>query len=466
MIADVQTRTRPALATSSLVALSRMLAAGTVTSRELVEECLANAAAPATRVAFTTLHATRARADSDRVDRMRRDGAPMPPFAGIPISIKDLFDEKGEVTTAGSRMLAGTAPALQDATTVARLKAAGFVVIGRTNLSEFAYNALGLNPYYGDPLSPYDRDSRRVAGGSSSGCAVSVADAAACISLGSDTGASIRIPAAFCGLVGFAPTPHRIPRDGVFALSPSLDSLGPLGRTVSCCAVFDDILNGAAGMDVQRPAASSIRIGLPGGEVLRNLDEEVSRAYEKALRRLADAGFHLSEMHVPEIADTEAVNADRGGLVGFEAFSIHRERIAQDRSRYDPNIVCRLETSSTLTQADYDRLLQERRALKQRIKRTMAGFDALLLPTVPIVPPLRSAVEDPSDFRRVNSLVLQNTLFTNFLDLCSVTIPCHEAGDAPVGLMMVGAENEDRTLLAMAAAVERVIAPDDLQYDT
>lgn len=458
MAGDVPWKVRPAAATSPLVGLSRMLAAGQVTSRRLVEECLANAAAASTRVAFTALHEARARAESDRIDAMRRSGAATPAFAGIPISIKDLFDEAGEVTTAGSRILAEAPPATRDACVVARLKAAGFIIVGRTNLSEFAYNALGLNPFYGDPLAPFERDRERVAGGSSSGCAVSVADGAACISLGSDTGASIRIPAAFCGLVGFAPTPHRIPKDGVFPLSPSLDSIGPLGRTVSCCAVFDDILGGFAGADVEMASPSSIRLGLPGGRVLDNLDRDVSRAYERSLLRLAEAGFDLSEVGMPEIEEAGSLNADRGGLVGFEAFAVHRDRIAQDRGRYDPRILRRLETSASLTEADHARLLTERSVLKQRAKISMRGLGALLLPTVPVVPPLRSTLHDVGHFQRVNGLVLQNTLFSNFLDLCAVTIPCHEAGGAPVGLMLVGAENGDRALLAVAAAVERVVA--------
>lgn len=459
MAGDVSCKVRPPAATFPLVGLSGMLAAGEVTSRQLVEECLANAVAEPTRIAFTALHEARARAESDRFDAMRRRGVAMPPFAGIPISIKDIFDEAGEITTAGSRILADAPPATRDACVVARLKAAGLIVLGRTNLSEFAYNALGINSFYGDPLAPFERKRERVAGGSSSGCAASVADGAACISLGSDTGASIRIPAAFCGLVGFAPTPHRISKEGVFPLSPSLDCVGPLGRTVSCCAVFDDILCGFAGADVEMAAPASVRVGLPGGRVLDNLDRDVARAYERALRRLAAAGFDLVDVSMPEIEEVGSLNADRGGLVGFEAFAVHRERIERDRERYDPRILRRLESSASLTEADHAGLLTERAALKQRAKISMRGLDVLLLPTVPIIPPPRSTLQDVAHFQRVNGLVLQNTLFSNFLDLCAVTIPCHEAGEAPVGIMLVGAENGDRALLAMAAAVEHFVAP-------
>lgn len=450
---------QPVAATCSLVSLSKMLAAGEVTSRQLVEECLENAGDPSTRIAFTALHETRARTDSDKIDAMRRGGAAVPPFAGIPISVKDLFDEAGEVTTAGSRILAEAAPATRDASAIARLKAAGFIVVGRTNLSEFTYNALGLNRDYGDPLSPFERDGERVAGGSSSGCAVSVAEGAACVSLASDTGASIRIPAAFCGLVGFASTPHRLPKDGVFPLSPSLDTIGPLGRTVSCCAIFDDILSGSAGADVEMRPSSSIRLGLPGGLMLNNLDREVSRAYSMALTRLAEAGFDLSDVCMPEIEEVDRVNADRGGLVGFEAFSLHRERIALHRERYDPRILKRLETSASLTEEDYAKLLRERAALKQVAKKSMQGLSALLLPTVPIIAPLRNTLHDIAQFQRVNSLVLQNTVFSNFLDLCAVSIPCHEVGGAPVGLMLVGSQSDDRKLLTVAVAVERIVAP-------
>src|SRR5690606_26718655 len=192
--------------------------------------------------AFMSVAADSARAQADEVDRKRAAGETLPPFAGIPLSIKDLFDIAGEVTRAGSRILAKEPPALRDAPVIARLRAAGFIFVGRNTMTEFAFSGLGLNPHYGTPSSPVDRATRRIPGGARPGGAVAVADGMAVASLGTDTGGSCRIPAAFCGIVGFKPTAHRVPRDGATPLAHSFDSIGPLANSVACCATLDAIL--------------------------------------------------------------------------------------------------------------------------------------------------------------------------------------------------------------------------------
>src|SRR5687768_930200 len=244
---------------------SRRLAEGTLSARALVEQCLERIADPAGEGAraFISVAAESARQQADRVDQQRRAGRPLPPFAGIPLAIKDLFDVVGEITGAGSRILADRPPAQQDAPAIARLRGAGFIFLGRTNMTEFAYSGLGLNPHYGTPLCTFDRAARRIPGGSTSGGAVAVADGMAAASLGTDTGGSCRIPAAFCGVVGYKPTAHRVPRDGVTPLAHSLDSIGPLANSVACCVTLDAILRGVTPRPPAAVALGDVRLLLP-----------------------------------------------------------------------------------------------------------------------------------------------------------------------------------------------------------
>src|SRR6201993_1929278 len=217
----------------TLASLAADLASGATSARKLVEECIARIADPAGEGQRAFIHVDRDAAleAADAMDRLRKANAAPSRFAGIPVSIKDLFDIKGQVTRAGSRALEDSAPAEADAPVVARLRAAGFVVIGRTNITEFAYSGIGINPHYGTPKSAYNRSVGHVPGGSSSGAAVSIADGMAFGALGTDTGGSCRIPAALCGVVGFKPTAHRVPTAGAFPLSTSLDSIGPLAAS-------------------------------------------------------------------------------------------------------------------------------------------------------------------------------------------------------------------------------------------
>src|SRR5438132_12826515 len=228
----------------TLPALAADLAAGRTTSRELVEAALARIADPEGegRRVFVKVYDAAARAAADAQDRLRKAGYVASPLAGIPVSIKDLFDVAGEVTLAGSQALDDTPPAEADAPIVARLKAAGAVIIGRTNMTEFAFSGVGINPHYGTPGNPYDRSL--IPGGSSAGAPISVADGMAAVAIGTDTGGSVRIPAALCGLVGFKPTQYRVPREGATPLSTTLDSVGPVGLSVACCALTDAVMAG------------------------------------------------------------------------------------------------------------------------------------------------------------------------------------------------------------------------------
>src|SRR5260370_40202533 len=215
-------------------------------SRALIDQCIERIKDPAgegDRV-FLKVYGEAARTAADAFDQLRRRDATPSPYAGVPIAVKDLFDVAGDVTTAGSVALRQAPAATRDAPTIARMRAAGFVPIGRTNMTEFAFSGLGINPHYGTPRNPYDRKTGRIPGGSSSGSAVAVTDGMAMAALGSDTGGSCRIPAALCGLVGFKPTATRVPTDGTMPLSQTLDSIGPMAATVACCAVLDAVLAG------------------------------------------------------------------------------------------------------------------------------------------------------------------------------------------------------------------------------
>jgi aspartyl-tRNA(Asn)/glutamyl-tRNA(Gln) amidotransferase subunit A len=444
----------------TLAELARSLEAGATTSGRLVEECLARIDDPKGEGprTFLKVHAEAARAAADYHDSLRARGVTLSPWAGIPVSIKDLFDMAGDVTTAGSTVLVGQRPADRDCAAVARLRAAGFIPIGRTNMTEFAYSGLGLNPHYGTPLNPFERPRGRAPGGSSSGAAVSIVEQMSYGALGTDTGGSCRIPAAFCGIVGFKPTARRVPLSGAFPLSQTLDSVGPLAASVACCAALDSVL-------ADEPAAALDIMGLPGARLavpthyaLDSLDSHVARNFERAIRGLSGAGAKINEIPLVELDELPGINR-KGGFSGPEAYALHRERLESQGALYDPRVLVRLLRGREQSAADYLDLIRARADLQRRVDRALAEFDALLLPTVPIIAPLLQELESDEDYLRINQLALRNTSVANFLDRCAISIPCHEAGTAPVGLMLMGAHGADRRLLGIAAAAEELVSP-------
>jgi len=431
------------------------LAAGRASAAALVEEALDRAARSAH--AFTKLHAERARAEAAAQDALRRAGRPLSPLAGIPVTVKDLFDEAGEVTRAGSVALEGAPPATADAPVVARLRRAGMVVIGRTNMTEFAFSGLGANPHFGTPTSPWDRATGRLPGGSSSGAAVAAADGAGFGGLGSDTGGSCRIPAALCGVVGFKPTAARVPLDGALPLSFSLDSVGPLARSVGCCAALDAVIAGEEGRALPALDLRGRRFANLSNYVTEGVEPEVARAHSAALRALEAAGARIEDLELPEIAQLPAVNA-AGGFAASEAFHWHRDLLARAGDRYDPRIRKRILRGERMSASDYIGLLAARRAMIAAVAARTEPFDAVLCPTVPLLPPPVAAVEDEAEYNRINLLLLRNPTVANFLDRCAVSVPCHGGpGDAPVGLMLMGERGADAKLLALAAACEAAL---------
>ena len=294
---------------------AQALADGSTSSRALVEQCLDRIADPEGEGArtFTKVHAEAARAMADAMDTLRRSGRAPSRYAGIPIALKDLFDIAGEATPAGSRVLADAPPATAHAPVVQRMLAAGFVPVGRTNMTEFAFSGLGINPHYGTPSSPWDRAARRIPGGSSSGTAVAVADGMAIAGLGTDTGGSCRIPAAFCGIVGYKPTARRVPITGVLPLAPSLDSVGPLAPGVACCAVIDAVLAGEAPALPVPANVAGLRLAVPTNVVLDGMDSTVGGAFDRTLATLLRAGASITRVHFAAFDEVPAVNA-RGGF--------------------------------------------------------------------------------------------------------------------------------------------------------
>lgn len=437
--------------------LAMALAAGRTTSEELTERALAAAVEGEGPTCFMSLRGERALAEARAVDALRKAGWRSRPFAGIPISIKDLFDEDGVVTTAGSKALASADPATADAAIVHSLRRAGFVIIGRTVMTEFAYSGVGLNPHYGTPASPWDRATRRLPGGSTSGGAVSVADGMAAATIGTDTGGSCRIPAAFCGIVGFKPTAERIPQDGCFPLSFSLDSIGPLGNSVDCCAILDDIMAGGEGMGAEPGPVAGLRLGVLSNFVLDGMDDTVAEAMERALTLLADAGAHVEEFELPELDDLPGLNA-AGGFAAADSYALHRALMAEKGELYDPRVIGRIRRGADISSADYIDLMKARAAMQQATDRATAHYDAVVMPTVPVVPPAISDLDTDEGYMAINMLCLRNPSVGNFLNRPNISLPCHRPGEAPVGLMLMGQRGHDRDLFAIATGVEGVLA--------
>jgi aspartyl-tRNA(Asn)/glutamyl-tRNA(Gln) amidotransferase subunit A len=435
------------------------LAAGRTTSRRLTEQALARIADPAGEGAraFMKVYAESALAEADFSDRLRKGGVRRSPVDGLPVSLKDLFDVAGDVTRAGSKVL--NRKAETDAPAVARLRAAGAVFVGRTNMVEFAFGTTGINPHYGTPKNPWDRATGRVPGGSSSGAAVAQADGMCAMALGTDTRGSVRIPSALCGVTGFKPTARRVPRDGAFPLSYTLDSIGPLANSVSCCAIYDALLAGEAPDPLPELPVKGLKFLLPKSEVREGLDREVAQAFDASIERLRREGALVIEKALPAF-DRSAEYFKGGGYAGAEAYAIHRHNAAR-LGEYDPRVAKRVLMGKELSAADYVDFGLMRTQFQREVEAALAPFDAFLLPTTPcIAPPIAEVNASDEDYFRWNGRILRLVGLVNFLDGCGVSLPCQPRGAAPVGLMVSGPAMSDRRILAVAAAVEGALARD------
>jgi aspartyl-tRNA(Asn)/glutamyl-tRNA(Gln) amidotransferase subunit A len=444
---------------TSIIELSLLLASGKISSRQLVEQSIAairNPDGEGSR-AFLVVYEHRALAEADRIDALRRSGSPLPALAGIPISIKDLFDEAGSTTLGGSKVLVGSPPATRDCVVVDRLKHAGAIIVGRTNMTEFAYSGLGINPHYGTPKNAFDRAVGRIPGGSSSGAAISVTDGMAAAAIGTDTGGSVRIPAALNGIVGFKPTARRVPLEGVLPLSFSLDSVGPIAKTVADCALLDQILSGDTDA-VPAPAnLKDLRFALPTAVFQADLSPDVGSAFTAAIARLSKAGATIVELPMREFEQAAEVNP-RGALASAEAWWRHRQWLKDGADKYDPRVLMRILRGEKVSAADYIDLLRRRERFIHTIDAAASGYDALLMPTTPdTAPTIAEAGGNDETYLRLNARMLRNTSIVNSFDGCALSVPCHETGKAPVGLMIAGTQNTDRRILAIGLAVEKLI---------
>jgi aspartyl-tRNA(Asn)/glutamyl-tRNA(Gln) amidotransferase subunit A len=428
--------------------------------RDRLEQALVRIADPSgegTR-ACLTVYAVAARAAADAADARMADGVSLGPLDGAIVSIKDLFDVAGEPTRAGSKILAEEAPpAVADAAIVRRLRAAGAVIVAKTNMTEFAFSGVGTNPHFGTPGNPHDR--ARVPGGSSAGAPVAVADGMCDIAVGTDTGGSVRVPAALCGLVGFKPSRQRVPTEGAFPLSETLDSVGPIARSVADCAKADAVMAGEEFSPLEPLPLAGLRFGVAEGLPLDRLDDSVAAAFPAAIARLDGAGVDITHKSLPLFDDMAEVNA-KGGVLSPEACAIHSDRLRRRGADIDPNVRVRIERGCTVTGADYAEMVRERANLVAEMDARLGALDALVMPTTAIVAPTIAEVAEPHVFSARNAALLRNTTIVNFFDLCAISLPLFLArpGALPVGLMLVARNGHDHRLLRMAAATAQLFA--------
>lgn len=407
------------------------------------------------RACLTVYHEA-ARAAAAAADERAKAGRSLGPLDGVIVTIKDLFDVAGEVTRAGSKVLADEGLRAQtDAAVVRRLRKAGAVIVAKTNMSEFAFTGIGANPHYGTPANPADR--ARVPGGSSSGAGVAVGDGMCEIAIGTDTGGSVRIPAAVCGVTGFKPSRQRVPTEGAFPLSYTLDSIGPLARTVADCAKADAVLAGEEPWTLTPAPLAGLRVGVAQGFPLDNLDETVGKRFSAAIAQLEKAGCRVTQATLPVLGDMMNM-LGRASILVAEAYSIHRERLAHRADGLDPIVRGRIEKGSDISAADYIVTLRERAQLVCAMNAQLADIDVLAMPTTATVAPRFDEISEEKAFLRRNAMLLRNTTVGNFFDLCAISLPIPRDGDLPCGLMLLARNGQDRRLLQIAAAIEQSFA--------
>jgi aspartyl-tRNA(Asn)/glutamyl-tRNA(Gln) amidotransferase subunit A len=437
--------------------LNAELAAGRTNCAEIVETALAPAADPAGegKAIFRGQRPSAARAQAMAQDILRAAGVAASPLAGLPITIKDNIDFAGEVTGGACKLLEDAAPASSHADVVTRLNAAGGVIVGRTNMSELAFSGIGYNKFYGTPANPFDRATRRIPGGSSSGAAVSVTDGMAVAAIGTDTGGSVRIPAALTGICGFKPTQARVSRRGVLPLSLALDCMGPLARTVTDCAIVDGILSGET---TPPPAACGrFRFRTADETMLADADDAVRTAYARAIETLQRAGAHFTPLPSDAFSEMEAYTR-RGTFSNAEAWEMFGAAIEARPQDIDPRIGERILRGRSITATDWIQNQRDRAVMMARFESAIAGYDGLIAPTTPIVAPPIAEMEDDDKFRIANGLILRNPMVANLLDAPSLTLPCHRNGEAPVGLMLIGRRMSDKGLLGIGMQIETLLA--------
>lgn len=443
--------------TTDLTAARDAIVQGRLRAASALHESLASADAPANAHVYIRRFDLQARAAAQSVDAQFAAGSPVPRLAGLAVSVKDLFDVQGQPTTAGSRVLADARSAATDCPAVARLRASGAALTGHTNMTEFAFSGVGINPHHGTPANAAALavdPQPRIPGGSTSGGAASVTSGAAWAALGSDTGGSIRIPAALQGLVGFKNTVRLTPTEGAIPLSTTLDTACAITLSVRDAVVLHEVLADRRVALPHRPL-SSRRFGVPTS-LLASVDATVARAFQRALETLQAEGTHIEEIALPELDELASINAT-GGFSAAESWAWHRTLITRRHSEYDPRVAQRIRRGESMSAADYIELQQARANWIQRMTAALRPFDALLSPTVPIVAPTIASLSTDEAFFAVNALLLRNPSVVNMLDGCALSLPCQRLGEMPVGLMVWSHALQDDTVLDVSLAIERAL---------
>jgi aspartyl-tRNA(Asn)/glutamyl-tRNA(Gln) amidotransferase subunit A len=443
----------------SIAQLSVLIQSGEADPVEVTESILSGIKSYPDQAIFISLTEDRALAEAKASAARLKQGRSLGVLDGIPIAWKDLFDIEGIPTTAGSIVLSDAPRAKSDAAIVTALRQAGMIALGRTNMSEFAFSGLGINPHYGTPKNPHGKDQPRIPGGSSSGAGAAVAAGLVPVAMGTDTGGSIRIPAALNGITGYKATRGRYAMGGVFPLSGNLDSLGPLCRTVQDAVWVDAAMRGRTSSEITLRPIEGLEVVIPETMVFDGAEPGVVAAFEATVERLSRKGVRFTRIKMPVFDEIFALMAKYGALVTADAFALHRERLAgPEAARMDHRVVMRTRIGERTTTADYIAILAERRRLIAESEALIAGR-LLAFPAVAhVAPPIAPLEADDELFVSVNGKTLRNTLLGNFLDWCGVSMPCGRGdADMPVGFLLSAPANCDEALLSVALAIEPVV---------
>jgi aspartyl-tRNA(Asn)/glutamyl-tRNA(Gln) amidotransferase subunit A len=447
------------LSRSSAAAIGRLIAAGTVDAVAVAEHFLERIEAHADKAVFIKVLRERALTEAKASAKRHREGRSLGPLDGVPLSWKDLYDMKGETTTAGSEVFRHAPPAKEDAAVVANLTAAGMVALGKVNLSEFAYSGLGLNPHYGTPRNPRGGTQHRAPGGSSSGSGVSIAAGLAPCSIGSDTGGSVRVPAALNGVTGYKSSEGRISKAGVFPLSETLDTVGPLARSVEDCVLLDMALRGAVTTEVRRASLADLSLVVATNLVFDGADDAVAANFDTALSRLSAAGVRIERRVMPLLDEVQRVTREHGSITAAEAYEFHHDRVeGPDAARIDRRVVSRILGGKRMSAFDLLSIQHGRQQWSRSLKAELNGA-FLAMPTVAITAPLVEPLEKDDDlFHATNLKTLRNTMLGNFLGVCALALPFGEDRDGlPTSVMINAPGGTDEKLLSFGLAIEAAL---------
>ncbi|WP_341368204.1 amidase family protein [Yoonia sp. BS5-3] len=443
----------------SATALAAGLDAGEFTSEELIKACFAAIHAHGDDAIFITLMKETALTAARESDARRKAGQLLSDWDGIPVAWKDLVDIPGTPTTAASAVNERVAPPARGAVIFENCTKAGLICIGKTNLSEFAYSGLGLNPHFGTPVNPHSTVEPLAPGGSSSGSAVAVAASLVPLAIGTDTAGSVRVPASFCGITGFKSSQSHYEKTGIFPLSDSLDSVGSFAHSIEDIITFDAILRGKTLKPVPAAPIPKPNLVVPTNVVMDGLDPEVAACFDHVLDKLENAGYVVTRRAFPIFDEVVALFAKHGTLTVAEAATLHKDLLASpDADKMDQRVRERMGTAKQFSAQDYIQLQWDRMRLEHAVRETL-GHDILVFPTVPITAPSISELEaDNNLFAQTNLLVLRNTMLGNYLGMPGVSIPAGQASEgAPIGTLFSVAQSLDLELLYHCRSIERCL---------